>query len=228
MKQKINNAEYALDNLKVLKDSITTYASYAEGLSNEVEHGTHAFDDKQSQALQGVACLIDYITNIIAVAKKAEKTKSYRVDVDFQVTKSIYVEAESEEQAEQLVMEKVKDNPYTYCMNPDSCLDSEVSGVCLEEQEDDGQQEEPEQEAKEHKHTVAVVFGKSAVREYCNGDLEALQEDLADGDGSLFVIDFDTEAEKDAYIRGVEDCDGWQAYYVVDDEDLEKMRAIKE
>lgn len=38
MKQKINNAEYALDNLKVLKDSILTYASYAEGLSNEVEH----------------------------------------------------------------------------------------------------------------------------------------------------------------------------------------------
>lgn len=136
MKQKINNAEYALDNLKVLKDSILTYASYAEGLSNEVEHGTYAFDDKQSQALQGVACLIDYIRNIIDVAKKAEKTKSYRVDVDFQVTKSIYVEAESEEQAEQLVMEKVKDNPYVYCMAPDCCLDSEVTGVWQEEQEE--------------------------------------------------------------------------------------------
>lgn len=45
--------------------------------------------------------------------------KQFRVDVDFRVTKGIYVDAETAEQAEQIVEQRCKDNPYQYTSNPD-------------------------------------------------------------------------------------------------------------
>jgi hypothetical protein len=45
--------------------------------------------------------------------------KQFRVDVDFRVTKCIFVDAETAEQAEEIVEQRCKDNPYQYTNNPD-------------------------------------------------------------------------------------------------------------
>lgn len=59
--------------------------------------------------------------------------KKFRVDVDFRVTKCIYVDAETAEQAEQIVEQRCKDNPYQYTNNPDACTDYSVCDVNEEE-----------------------------------------------------------------------------------------------
>ena len=62
--------------------------------------------------------------------------KQFAIDVDFRVTKRIYVDAENEEQAEQLAKEKLDNNPYQYCTSPDSCTDFDIYEVseCEEEE----------------------------------------------------------------------------------------------
>lgn len=65
--------------------------------------------------------------------------KQFAIDVDFRVTKRIYVDAETAEQAEQIVKEKLDNNPYEYCMTPDACADYEIYEVNeCEEDEDNG------------------------------------------------------------------------------------------
>lgn len=56
-------------------------------------------------------------------------TKQFAIDVDFRVTKRIYIDAENEEQAEQKVKEMLDNNPYEYCTRPDSCTDFEIYEV---------------------------------------------------------------------------------------------------
>lgn len=62
--------------------------------------------------------------------------KQYAIDVDFRVTKRIYVDAENEEQAEAMVEKKLKENPYEYCMQCDACTDFPITDVneCEEEE----------------------------------------------------------------------------------------------
>ena len=55
--------------------------------------------------------------------------KEYRVDVDFRVTKCIYIDAETPEEAEEKVREKCKANPYQYTCNADSAEPIEVTYV---------------------------------------------------------------------------------------------------
>lgn len=55
--------------------------------------------------------------------------KQFRVDVDFRVTKCIFVDAETAEQAEQIVEQRCKDNPYQYTNNPDACTDYSICDV---------------------------------------------------------------------------------------------------
>ena len=62
--------------------------------------------------------------------------KQFAIDVDFRVTKRIYVDAENEEQAEQLAKEKLDNNPYQYCTNPDACTGYDIYEV--NECEEDG------------------------------------------------------------------------------------------
>lgn len=61
--------------------------------------------------------------------------KQFAIDVDFRVTKRIYVDADTEEQAEQKAKEMLDNNPYEYCTRPDSCADYEICEVneCEEE-----------------------------------------------------------------------------------------------
>lgn len=70
--------------------------------------------------------------------------KQFAIDVDFRVTKRIYVDAETAEQAEKLAKEKLDSNPYQYCTTPDSCTDFDICEVS-ECEEDDADTDEPSQ-----------------------------------------------------------------------------------
>ena len=76
---------------------------------------------------------------IIRWTKTKTTMKQYRVDVDFRVTKCIYVDAETPEEAEEKVREKCKNNPYQYTCNADTAEAMDVTDVT--ECEDDGDAE---------------------------------------------------------------------------------------
>lgn len=73
------------------------------------------------------------------------------------------------------------------------------------------------------KFKCAVVFGTSAVHRYDEQDFEGLHEAVRSGDGSVCIREFDTEAERKAFIEGIEAGDGWYAYMEVDQTDIENV-----
>lgn len=57
------------------------------------------------------------------------KTKEFQVFVDITVSKVIYVDAESEEQAKAIAIKKVRDEPYYYARTADSYVGAKVVDV---------------------------------------------------------------------------------------------------
>lgn len=72
MEQMIKDAEYAVSNLETTKRNIGSYMSFARGLCSNIEHSDAPLYDKLAQAETGLDCLIDYIKNIITIAKEGE------------------------------------------------------------------------------------------------------------------------------------------------------------
>lgn len=68
--EKIKNAEYSARNIATLKESMCTYATYARGLVMEIEGDDSPLYDKLAQAQVGIECLIDYINQIVEIAKE--------------------------------------------------------------------------------------------------------------------------------------------------------------
>jgi hypothetical protein len=69
----------------------------------------------------------------------------------------------------------------------------------------------------------AVVFGSRATSRYDEQDFKGLHEVCRDGDGSIVIREFDTEAERKAFIEGIEAGDGWCDYMEVDQTDIENV-----
>jgi hypothetical protein len=69
------------------------------------------------------------------------------------------------------------------------------------------------------KYKATIVFGEYAAKAYCNGGIEEMAEHMAEG--QLTVREFDTEAERRAYIMGIDDSDGWLGAAVLSKEDAE-------
>lgn len=55
--------------------------------------------------------------------------KEYAVDVDFVVSSRIYVDAESEEQAREIVREKMEKYPHYYYSKADALVSYEITDV---------------------------------------------------------------------------------------------------
>lgn len=83
--------------------------------------------------------------------------------------------------------------------------------------------EELEIKDEPEKVKCAVVFGTRATRRYDEQDFEGLHEACRDGDGSIVIREFDTEAERKAFIEGIEAGDGWCDYMEVDPTDIENV-----
>ena len=68
--EKIKDAEYSATNIETLKKNVYAYATYANGLVMEIEGSNSPLYDKIEQAQNGIECLIDYINQIVEIAKK--------------------------------------------------------------------------------------------------------------------------------------------------------------
>lgn len=55
--------------------------------------------------------------------------KNFIADVDFTMSKRIQVEAESEEQAREILERFIKDDPYEWSRNPDCYVSHEIVDV---------------------------------------------------------------------------------------------------
>lgn len=75
------------------------------------------------------------------------------------------------------------------------------------------------------KFKVTVIFGEYAAKAYIVDGVEGIREHY--GEGQLTVKEFDTEAERRAYIAGIDDADGWLGSSVLSDEDAES-ETVKE
>lgn len=66
-----------------------------------------------------------------------------------------------------------------------------------------------------------MFFGTISVRALSGGVEKALKE-VAKGNGVTSVLTFDTEAEKNAYVKGLEDSSGWEFYESIEECYLEE------
>ena len=62
---------------------------------------------------------------------------------------------------------------------------------------------------------ITTIFGEDAVREYEENNELPSEEWLADNGGVVDEKEFETEAEYNAYIAGVNDADGWSDYHII-------------
>ena len=60
-----------------------------------------------------------------------------------------------------------------------------------------------------------VIFGEAACRCYDEtGDIKKVQEVIKKKGGEIIKIEFKTEAEYQAYLKGLFDGNGWEEYWV--------------
>lgn len=62
---------------------------------------------------------------------------------------------------------------------------------------------------------ITMIFGEAAVREYEENNALPSEEWLVDNGGVVDEKEFKTEAEYNAYIAGLNDCDGWTDYQII-------------
>jgi len=67
-------------------------------------------------------------------------------------------------------------------------------------------------------YEVVIVFGEYCAKAYMNEGFEGMRNHL--DEGSLVRRVFDTRAERDAYIKGIDDSDGWLGAAVMDRADI--------
>ncbi len=67
-----------------------------------------------------------------------------------------------------------------------------------------------------------VIFGESAADCAAEGDWSKLKKTLADT-GCVVKREFDTENERSAYLKGIEDLNGWLDSYPLDKDEVKKM-----
>lgn len=70
------------------------------------------------------------------------------------------------------------------------------------------------------KFKVFMLFGEEPVDRYENGEFDELAEVLMYHAGDLVCREFETEAEKNAYLQGIEDYDGWRCSAEITEEEI--------
>lgn len=65
MKEKLKDAQYALDNLSTLRENVYSYASYAKHLCSMVEREDATLYEKVEKAQNSIGELVKYIDGVI-------------------------------------------------------------------------------------------------------------------------------------------------------------------
>lgn len=81
-------------------------------------------------------------------------------------------------------------------------------------------------ENEDEGYGVIIVFGEYCAKAYMNEGFEGMRNHL--DEGSLVRRVFDTKAERDAYIKGVDDSDGWLGAAVMDKADIRRHPKVIE
>ena len=77
-------------------------------------------------------------------------------------------------------------------------------------------------------YSAIVVFGERAVNCYMNDNIQSIEDSINGLDGSIIKRSFSTQEELNAYIKGLDDADGWLDSAVLDDQFIKKHpRKIK-
>ena len=74
--------------------------------------------------------------------------------------------------------------------------------------------------------SIDVLFGGDITQCACDEDFKACVDKSEDNDGIRTTKHFNTKAEKDAYLEGLADMEGWDASYVFSELDSKKIRMI--
>ncbi len=88
---------------------------------------------------------------------------------------------------------------------------NEISISRMENEEDNG-------------YEVFVVFGEYCARAYMEEGLKGVRRKL--DEGTIVKRSFGSKAERDAYIMGIDDADGWMGSAVISTEDILNHRKI--
>lgn len=75
-------------------------------------------------------------------------------------------------------------------------------------------------ENEDEGYGVIIVFGENCAKAYMFGGFDEMRKKL--DEGQLVRRVFDTKEERDAYIRGIDDADGWMGSAVMDKADVRK------
>ena len=75
-------------------------------------------------------------------------------------------------------------------------------------------------ENEDEGYGVIIIFGESCASAYMDSGFDAMREKL--DEGQLVRRVFDTKAERDAYIKGIDDSDGWLGAAVMSRADIRK------
>lgn len=62
---------------------------------------------------------------------------------------------------------------------------------------------------------ITTIFGEEAVKKYDESNELPSQDWLMDNGGVVDEKEFETEAEYNAYIAGLNDGDGWTDYHII-------------
>jgi len=62
---------------------------------------------------------------------------------------------------------------------------------------------------------LRIVFGSEAARDYFDEGAKAAAEAVENGDGEYKEITFKTQGEKNAYLQGLYDAQGWDGFTTV-------------
>ena len=77
---------------------------------------------------------------------------------------------------------------------------------------------------KHQKEAVTyTLFGKSASQRYDEGGIHSLIQDADLLEFDVFINQFATEAERQAYYKGIEDSLGWEGYTEISPSDYKKL-----
>jgi len=71
--------------------------------------------------------------------------------------------------------------------------------------------------------TTIIIFGEIATKFGTEGEFSKALEEIDCG-GDVKEVSFKTQAELVAYHQGLADNDGWSEYYVVEGEEVNKLK----
>ena len=73
------------------------------------------------------------------------------------------------------------------------------------------------------KKKIYVVFGSTPNRMACDGDWKELAEYWKEDSQALGTREFETDAEINAYIKGINDSLGWEDVMCLDSKEVKKL-----